>query len=376
MLNKREMRLGLRHRDSFAVHKSHLHQAPPGVSLHAHSGPGAGAGAGAGGASSSGGLARSNSAEGPAFLRGAHHQSSMSELFDGISSASAASSSASPRKEGDDADLDEGGPDSDDAMVSVNPNDEDDILKALEGLGLGGEGDGVGRGGRGGGGVGAAPGSPEEAAEQSEEQARKKNKLRSMIKGVGSALGLRKSKKKRMAEAAAATGGGGGGDPSGAAGGAPPQGGLLRKMFRSRSSPSLGDDDKLQGGSSAQSPPGTPVQKGASGRGGVGFAPSSQSVVDGPNRDDNGMYLPNHRRDVTPHPAIKSPNPTTGRPGKDWSAQAAGMQPPSKRRISYVDIHRGEPLIVVHYVEDLHYSENAEHVDWDEEDDQGKCSIM
>ena len=51
------------------------------------------------------------------------------------------------------------------------------------------------------------------------------------------------------------------------------------------------------------------------------------------------------------------------------------MPPSGKRRLTFTDQH-GAPLEHVKFCEDLHYSENSQHVDWDEDDDGGKCSIM
>jgi hypothetical protein len=226
----------------------------------------------------------------------------------------------------------------------------------------------------------AAAAAAADGGTESEQAARKKNKLRSMIKGVGSYLGLRKSKKKRIAEqqaaaAAAAAGGGGGGASAAAAPAAPENTGVFKRLlFRSRSSPALqGEDERLGGGSSSWMPgsPRTP----ASARG-LGAA-SSQSYDGQPNRDENGMYLPNHRRDTPVKGIIKSPRPGTAPHAS--SHPHHGPPPPAgggKRRISFVDLAHGAPLERVHFCEDLHYSENSEHEDWDEGDDAGKCTVM
>jgi hypothetical protein len=377
-LNKREMRLGLRHRDSFAVHTAHLHQQPHGPSVHHHNAA-ATVGGLNGGVGSGAGASLTRNLSDPAMVR--HQQSSMSQLFGAIPPPP-------PRSELDgEGEGEEGGPESDDLVV-VNPADDDDIMRVLEDLAVGA--DGEGRGGDSATGAGAGvPLTPEEIT-------RKKNKLRSMIKGVGSYLGLRKSKRRRQAEAAAMAaqqgGGAGAGAGAGTGGGVPPpggagpgasgdasgsaaSGGLFKKLlFRSRSSPALqSDDERLRvPGSPIVIVPGTPTIAGGDGHHHHHHAratPSSASSE--PNIDENGLYAPNHRRDTSAVKGVlKSPN------GRKPPTPAPAPAPvPNKRRISFMDTH-GAPLEVVHYVEDLHYSDGSEHVDWDDEDEAGKCAVM
>lgn len=410
-LNKREMRLGLRHRDSFAVHKSHLHHEH-GIGPLGTTGPG----------------------------KAARPQSTLTDLMTKIP--------PSPQRDGEDG-LDEGGPDDN---ITVNPDQEAEIMKALEAL------DNMALS------SGASDGSPESMA-QAEEATRKRNKLKSMIKGVGSALGLRKSKKKRLAEAAAAAGAGksgqsandGGvptGDPSAPAGSADGDDGaerksLLKRMFRSRSSPALDVDDSKLGSPRAgsnsrlagsptpsshhhafgQALPGhqTPgsIAGHASAVPGLQLPASAQQgdrssleTAATPLRDENGLFVPRHRqldriygsetpvrsalkgspsaagsarRALTPGfesvsstASNSTADPTTAR-GNAPMSPGGVFGPNGKRRICFVDQvqypaggmpPQQQPLEDVYFCEDLHYSENAEHEDWEDDEGDGKCAIM
>jgi hypothetical protein len=272
----------------------------------------------------------------------------------------------------------------------VDPDQEADILRALEDLdrlALGGPG----AAGGGGSGSGRGGGPPQSAAEAAAAEAVRKSKVKSMIKGVGSYLGLRKSKKRRQAEMQAGGGGGGGGGSEGVGAGAGAGAGdasLLRRMFRSSSSPSLqSEDSRLRvPGSPILVLPGTPTV------GGFSHA-SSHSYNEGPARDDNGLFMPNHRRDIVVRGIVKSPAGSArrsgGAAGEGGGGEGGGAPPPppppppgtplspasAKRRIAFLD-HHGGSLEVVHFSDTLHYSEGAEHVDWEDEDDNGKCALM
>lgn len=391
-INKREMRLGLRHRDSFAVHKQHLHQNPHGVHSNVNS------------------MTNTVSITAPTMTRNSSdpslrsHQSSMSQLFANIPASPSAVSNNNNNMDindildSDDFDLqgsggnEEGGPDNDDdddnTTVTIDPSNESDVLRVLESM---------------------AMNSPEQQAmvkamqqEASdpnnfnnlspEEQTRKKNKLKSVIKGVGSYLGLRKSKKKRLAEAAQAAalaGSMNGSNPnpyissstsssstnavssasSSSSSSTSSDSNLLKRLlFRSKSSPSLqNDDDRLRDPTSPLPALNTPPHHHHH------HHSSSNPYSAGPNRDEYGMYLPNHRRDTPARGIVKSPN-NVRRALDNSNMTSPGTK--EKRRIAFIDIAYGEPLEQVRFCDDLHYSENSQHVDWDEEDDAAKCVIM
>jgi len=379
-INKREMRLGLRHRDSFAVHKQHLHQNPHGVHSNVNS------------------MTNTVSITAPTMTRNAsdpslrQHQSSMSELFGNIPPSPSSSNNNLDINDilGDDLDLnnnindEEGGPDDndDDTTVTIDPSNESDVLRVLESMAIN------------------SPAQHEAIMKAIQENndpnnnltniddpTRKKNKLRSVIKGVGSYLGLRKSKKKRLAEAAqaaalAAAMNNGGVVPPGTI---PPvttttttsssstqnsDSNLLKRLlFRSKSSPSLqNDEDRLRDPTSPLPQLHTPQHQ-------HHHTSSTGTVYTGPNRDEYGMYLPNHHRDTPARSIIKSPGNNNNSARRTLEITSPNGQK-EKRRIVFLDIAYGEPLEQVRYCDDLHYSENSQHVDWDEEDDAGKCMIM
>jgi hypothetical protein len=217
MVNKREVRLGLKHRDSFAVHKHHLQAAAAagdphksgarrGASLTKLFGASPASAADAVDVAAADVLARQQRQAGAG--RGSTSSVS-SDLLAGLDDEGDDDGEDQDEDQGEEEDeeveegdggagaaenaahtLEEGGPDAEPGPASSGAAGADMRENEVEGQLSGAEG-----------GPAAGP--------------RRKSKLKSMAKGVGSFLGLRKSKKKRMAEqqraateaaAAAATG--------------------------------------------------------------------------------------------------------------------------------------------------------------------------
>lgn len=409
-LNKREMRLGLRHRDSFAVHKSHIQ--------HAH---------GDNREASIIAAITGQKTQGGAAAPVKAAQSSVAGMLDAARATAKSNSStsgtseetpanASSESNDDDDELgglgDEGGADDDaNATVTVNPDSEADILAALEAL--------AGKGGH--------TGSSGDDANAM----RKKNKLKSMVKGVATALGLRKSKKKRLQEEAAKGGGAtsGAAGTSTAAGSTKPVPPILSPSAKALSAPrppgtpvllggaegaTLEDLEQLAVGKALARPlPPTAV----AGRGSKSFSAAAMSdslskarwVEHEPARDESsGTYLPSHRKEVRVPSILKgsplsrkvlanavagtsslssgesafvagSPStpsiggtPLLGPPGQPSTGTGTG----GRRGIVFAD-QTGAPLAQIHFSEQLHYGENSEHEDWDEEgESNSNCSIM
>ena len=265
---------------------------------------------------------------------------------------------------------------------------------------------------------------------------RRKNKIKSMAKGVGSFLGLRKSKRKRLAEEAgglsAESPGGGvvGGSSGSEAGGSPLHGphqgsgggGLtasspaaasasaggaafaspggrsgsmqrLTTLFRLGSEGAGGGSPSLGGSSSSHafsspSAGGSAVEGGAAARGAI------SSLTLGPTAGGAG---------AVPEALLASapldPPPPTTRSILKGSRTAAGAAPHSapsngsaafltargdasevitmqRRRLTFADQH-GRELNNVHFCDDLHYSANSDHSqsdDWDA--DVSRCALM
>lgn len=378
--HKRELRLGMRHRDSFAVHASHL----TGTALeHAIVAVNA---AGAGGAAAvkkrlshqdsmavlrrkhEGQLdrlsqpmaaapplhgrrvsrddstlrdaptspemhAQARGAEGAHELGAAAHAG---RLADAVrrSAASAGPTTGEP-------------PDAADASGAADAEVADE-----DGSDDSDDGDGGGAPSAGGGaasGVVQAPGPPSAGGAASSSQKKKKSRLRSMAKGVGSFLGLRKSKKKRQKELEAAA----------ATTGAPPVAGAL---FRSSSAPEM-QAPAQEGRPGVVVPSSPPPRVAGSRSAGVGaFSPAASADVVGPSASPVRGILKSPVRKATSPAAAAALSPAS--PGG----------PASRRRISFADQH-GATLANVRYCEDLHYSAIADHsaADYGE---GGKCAVM
>lgn len=404
-LNKREMRLGLRHRDSFAVHKSHIQHAQ---------------GAAGREAAILGALAGSNK---PAVR--SKSQSSVAGVLE-QAGATPDPGSAESGNSGDDDDDDydenegalyEGGAENDDGEVTINPDSETDILAALESLA----------------GNAQAP-PPPQSGSGGADAPKRKSKVRSVVKGIASALGLRKSKKKRQAEESVGSGGSGGAPP-------PP---LLSpsakalSLARSASAGNvLGEHEHLAGATRedleqlatgraiAKSVAGPlPSRLSASVGGGRASVPrpvplevpaqlsaSSSWEEHEPARDEMGAYMPCHKKEVRVPSILKgsamgrkalaavaasvappgskesgtggsgfgSAGSPLGVPfsGEGSPAPTTPLSPTGRRGIVFAD-QTGHPLTHVHFSEQLHYGENSVHEEWDEDEEEGngKCVVM
>jgi hypothetical protein len=218
---------------------------------------------------------------------------------------------------------------------------------------------------------------------------RKKSRFRSVAKGMGSFLGLRKSKKKRLAEEAAAAEvaarGGSLAEQAAAAAlaseAAQPNifGGIFRRSISapmaSFSSPSVSISSP-SGGTLSRS-----VSRGVDFNDQMSGSPSSFPV-----RDSEGLFIPGHYRprDVPPTSALRTVSaygPQAGGGGSihiNEQMMMARDGPSMKRRLTFADQH-GQSITNTRYCSTLHYSEGAEHEDWDNDgSDQGssRCSVM
>jgi len=215
---------------------------------------------------------------------------------------------------------------------------------------------------------------------------RKKNRFRSVAKGMGSFLGLRKSKKKRMAEEAAAAEvaarGGSLSEQAAAAAmaseAAQPNifGGIFRRSISapmgSLSSPSSVSISSPSGGALSRS-----ISRGVDFYDMTSGSPSSYPV-----RDSEGLFIPGHYRprDVPPTSALRivsAYGPHAGVGGRVSEQMMALDGPLMKRRLTFADQH-GQSITNTRYCSTLHYSEGAEHEDWDNDgSDQGpsRCTI-
>jgi hypothetical protein len=379
-LSKGTVRLGLRHRDSFAVHKSHLD--------HAH----------AGGDQIVAAIKSASAA-------GKGHSSMASMMsVSGVPSArapagngrvgarSAGSGAAEEEEEEDDGgSLDEGGAEEDgNVQMTVDPDSESAILAVLESVG------GAEAAAHAGGAAGG----------------RKKSRIKSMAKGLASALGLRKSKKKRLEEEEARAAGGSmrGGVPSA----------LLspsaKPMFaraasaREATAPLEGASAEhlvsLSSGRALVRAPSSPLL--APARADVPSTEGGSWEEHEPNRDELG-YAPCHHKEVRVPSILKgsamsrrslavaaaaaaaglpSPSSLTGGPvGFTTVRGAEGIdsvpapsvegEPSSPRRgIVFADVE-GRDLTHTSFSELLHYGEHSEHEEWEEDEgSSGKCAIM
>lgn len=214
---------------------------------------------------------------------------------------------------------------------------------------------------------------------------RKKNRFRSVAKGMGSFLGLRKSKKKRLAEEAAAAevAARGGSLAEQAAAAALASEAVQPNLFggifrRSTSISSITSPSSV----SMTSPSGSSLSRGMS-VSRVDFNdPASGSPSSFPIRDNDGLFIPGHyrQRDTPPPSALRiisayGPHSSSG--GGRVSELMALDGPLMKRRLTFADQH-GQSITNIRFCSTLHYSEGAEHEEWDSETDTGpsRCSIM